>query len=184
MKYLKPLLAVAIVALAMALPSIASAQYHESRLDNFLEQHPKLKGELSRNPDLIYNKQYRRSHPELQRFMQDHPNIYGKLDRNGRWGAYGPDHEWHESDWWHQHDPDWMYHNHPEWAESHADWKEDRDHHPEWFGGHEGHVEGEEHHAAAEEHHAETEEHNAGVEGTEHQQGHHGDNGKHDHNKH
>jgi hypothetical protein len=177
MKYLKPLLAVAIVALAMALPSIASAQYHESRLDNFLEQHPKLKGELSRNPDLIYNKQYRRSHPELQRFMQDHPNIYGKLDRNGRWGAYGPDHEWHESDWWHQHDPDWMYHNHPEWAESHADWKEDRDHHPEWFGGHEGHVEGEEHHAAAEEH-------NAAVEGTEHQQGHHGDNGKHDHNKH
>ena len=183
MKHLKPLLAIAIVALAMALPSIAAAQYHESRLDNFLDQHPNVKGELSRNPDLIYNKQFRRSHPELQRFMQDHPNIYGKLDRSGRWGAYGPDHAWHESDWWHEHDPNWMYHNHPEWAEQHSDWRDDREHHPEWFGGHEGHEE----HEEAEHHEAvEATEHHGEVEGTEQKHGHkdHGDNGKHGHDNH
>ena len=40
MKHLKPLLAVAVVLLAMAMPSISAAQYNESRLDNFLGKHP------------------------------------------------------------------------------------------------------------------------------------------------
>jgi hypothetical protein len=42
-----------------------------------------MKAELSRNPDLIFDRQYRRSHPELQKFMQDHPNIYAKLRKRG-----------------------------------------------------------------------------------------------------
>jgi hypothetical protein len=181
MKHLRPLLAVAIVALAMALPSIAAAQYNESHIDNFLNSHTRLKAQLSRDPDLIFDKNYRHSHPELQQFMQAHPGLLAKLDRNGRWGAYGPDHNWHEADWWHDHDPDWMYHNHPEWSENHPDWKEDREHHPEWFGGHEGHGQAEEpeHHQTAEE-----AEHHGEVEGTEQKHGHH-DNGNHgDHGNH
>ena len=40
MKHLKPILAVAIVMLAMAMPSISRAQYHDERLDNFINQRP------------------------------------------------------------------------------------------------------------------------------------------------
>jgi hypothetical protein len=179
MKQLKTMLAVAIVAIAMALPSIAAAQYQESRLDNFLSQHPNLKSELSRNPNLIFDKQYRRDHPELQRFMQDHPNIYGKLDRNGRWGAYGPDHQWHEADWWHEHDPAWMYQHHPEWANDHADWAAaDRAHHPEWFA-HDAHVAHVEHEDAV--HHEEAMHHET-VQNTEHQQA--VENAQHNHHEH
>lgn len=180
MKHLKPLLAVTIVALAMALPSIAAAQYNDRALNHFLDDHQRLKGELSRNPDLIFNRNYRRDHPELQVFMQQHPNIYGKIDRSGRWGAFGPDHNWHEADWWHEHDPGWMYQNHPEWAEQHADWRDDREHHPEWFK-HEEHAEHHEEHAEHEaeaEHHAAVESnahHNEMVGTTEHKQGHHKD---------
>src|SRR5215469_2717642 len=191
MKHPKALLAAVVVALAMALPSIAAAQYHESRLDNFLNSHPNLKAELSRNPDLIFNKQYRRDHPELQRFMQDHPNIYGKLHNHGFWGAYGPDHQWHEADWWHEHDPDWMYRNHPEWSVAHADWRDDgdfdeehhwhsrewwedrhgdwvRDHHPNWR----KHVEHEE---AKEEKWEDKYGGYEAAEANEHKHGHHGD---------
>ena len=56
MKHLRPMLAVAIVMLAMAMPSISAAQYHEERLDQFLNQRPELKEQLERNPNLIYNK--------------------------------------------------------------------------------------------------------------------------------
>jgi hypothetical protein len=83
MKYLRTMVAVAAVTLAMTLPRVAAAQYHESRLDNFLDGHPQIKADLSSNPDLIYDKHYRRSHPELQKFMQDHPNIYAKLRKHG-----------------------------------------------------------------------------------------------------
>ena len=40
MKHLRPMLAVAIVMLAMAMPSISAAQYHEERLDQFLNDVP------------------------------------------------------------------------------------------------------------------------------------------------
>jgi len=58
MKHLKTMSAVLIVLFAMAMmPSIAAAQfYHEERLDHFLDGHPKVKGELERNPNLIYNR--------------------------------------------------------------------------------------------------------------------------------
>jgi hypothetical protein len=133
MKHLKPILTVAIMMLAMAIPAISSAQYQEARLDKFLGDHPDVRAKLQRDPNLIYNKGFREQHPELQQFMQDHPNVWGKMPGSGRWGAYGPDHNWHESDWWHQNDPGWMYKNHPEWAQNHPDWKGDEHSHPEWF---------------------------------------------------
>lgn len=83
MKHLRTMVAVAVVMFAMALPRVTAAQYHESRLDNFLDSHPHMKADLSSNPDLIFDKHYRRSHPELQKFMQDHPNIYAKLRKRG-----------------------------------------------------------------------------------------------------
>ena len=189
MKHLKAALAAVVVPLAMTLPSIALAQYHESRLDNFLDNHPHVKSELSRNPDLIFNKQYRRSHPELQKFMQDHPNIYGKLHNHDSWGEYSPDHQWHEADWWHEHDPDWMYSNDPEWAKNHRDWDDDgdfdedhhwhsrdwwEDHRADWIRHH--HPEWDKHRAHEEAQEEEWEEKHGyeAVEANEHKHGHHG----------
>jgi hypothetical protein len=83
MKHLRTMVPVAVVMLAMTLPRVAAAQYHEARLDNFLDSHPHMKADLSSNPDLIFDKQYRRSHPELQKFMQDHPNVDAKLRKRG-----------------------------------------------------------------------------------------------------
>jgi hypothetical protein len=40
MKHLRTMAAIAMVTLAIALPRVAAAQYHESRLDNFLDSHP------------------------------------------------------------------------------------------------------------------------------------------------
>jgi len=135
MKNLRTALALAVVLFAMAMPSISAAQfYHEERLDHFLGEHPEVRGQLERNPNLIYNRGWRERHPELQQFMQNHPNIWGKLPDSRRWGAYGPNDEWHEADWWHDHDRDWFYRNHPEWAEDHPEWRDegDFDEHHEW----------------------------------------------------
>jgi hypothetical protein len=130
MKRFRILWAVAIVLVAMSIPSISSAQYSEQRLDKFLSQRPDLKRELERNPSLIYNKAYRKKHPDLQEFMQNHPNVWGKLKGSNRWGAYDEHHDWHEADWWHEHNPGWMNKNHPEWAHEHPEWANANNHPP------------------------------------------------------
>ena len=82
---------VAILVFAMAIPSIAAAQYGEARLDKWLDGHQDVKAELQRNPSLIYDRQWRHEHPGLQEFMQNHPQVWGKIPNSGRYGAYGPD---------------------------------------------------------------------------------------------
>jgi hypothetical protein len=119
---LKLIGAVAIVLFAMGMPSISSAQYSDQRLNNFLNNHPDVRSQLMHNPNLIYDRQFRHEHPDLQTFMQDHPNVWGKLPDSGRWGAYGPDRAWHEADWWHEHNPNWIHEHHPEWMHDHPDW--------------------------------------------------------------
>jgi hypothetical protein len=203
MKHLKPMLAIAVVLFAMAMPSISSAQYNEQRLDNFLNQRPQLKRQLERNPDLIYNKNFREKHPDLQQFMQNHPNVWGKMAGSNRWGAYGPDRNWHESDWWHQNNPGWMYQNHPEWARNHPDWSDDgdfddnhqwhdrswwNDHHPDWVQKHHPNwYKHEEHQAAKQQKFEEKHGYKAdeGNQGDRHDHGDHGHPGNkayHDHN--
>src|SRR5258708_7387161 len=126
MKHCKTLLAIAVVFFAMAMPSISAAQYyHEERLDHFIDQRPELKNQLSRNPNLIYNKAWRDRHPDLQQFMDNHPQTWAKLPESRRWGDYGPDHNWHDADWWHEHDRGWFWHHHPEWAENHPEWRDE-----------------------------------------------------------
>jgi hypothetical protein len=97
MKHLRTVVTVAVVMLAMTLPRVA-AQYREERLDNFLDRHPHMKADLSSSPDLIFDKQYRRSHPELQKFMQDHPNVEAKLRKRGEGPQdLNPEAEHHEA---------------------------------------------------------------------------------------
>ena len=117
MKSLKTLVPVVLMMTIMAIASVASAQYeHEEKLDRFLDGHPKVKSELAQNPDLIYNKQWREKHPELQQFMQNHPNAWSKLPNSRRYGAYGPNHQWHEADEYHEQNPA-KHQNRPESAQ-------------------------------------------------------------------
>ncbi len=198
MKRLRTTLALAVVLFAMAMPSISAAQYyHEERLDHFISERPDLRNQLERNPNLIYNRGWRERHPDLESFMQNHPNVWGKMPGNERWSAYGPDHNWHESDWWHDHDRGWFYSHHPEWAENHAEWRDEgdfderhewhdrdwwadhradwvRDHHPNW-------AKHEEHEEAKEQKFENKHGHEA-VEANEPKHGgHQGHKGDHDH---
>jgi hypothetical protein len=41
--------------------------------DNYLDKHPEVRGELSRDPRLIDNPAYLSKHPELRDYMHEHP---------------------------------------------------------------------------------------------------------------
>ena len=132
MRSLKTLVPVALMMIMIAIASVASAQYyHEEKLDRFLDGHPKVKSELAQNPDLIYNKQWREKHPELRQFMQNHPDVWGKLPNSGRYGAYGPNHQWHEADSYHEHNSA-MDQNHPESAQEHPNSAANSEQNAEW----------------------------------------------------
>jgi hypothetical protein len=200
MKHAKTILSVAVVLFAMAMPSISAAQYPDQNLNKFLDKHQNIKSYLVRNPNLIYDKQFRHQHPALQEWTQQHPNVWKKLPNYSRWGDYDESNQWHEHDWWHEHHPDWMYAHHPEWAESHPEWKDDgdfddhhewrdrqwwNDHHPDWVQKHHPNWYKHEAHAEAKEEQREEKMHehygnpNPSENGQEH--GHHGNKGKHDH---
>lgn len=198
MKHAKTLLAGAILLLVAAMPSMARAQYHEQRLDRFLNEHQNIKADLMRNPDLIYNRRFRHEHPELQEFMQNHPNVWGKLPNYRRWGDYDERREWHDADWWHENNPNWIASNHPEWMEDHPDWRgrgdgdwDDqhvwrdsdwwRDHHPDWVQKH--HPDWYKKHG--QEKVGERNEFESVPQSNEQKHGRHGDHGDHgDHDKH
>ena len=199
MKHYRTVLATAVVLFAMAMPSISAAQYyHEEKLDRFISQRPELKKQLERNPNLIYNKEWRERHPDLREFMQNHPQTWGKLPGHDRWGAYGPDNGWHEADWWHDHDRDWFYRHHPEWAENHPEWRDDgdwddqhhewhdrdwrNDHHPDWVERYHPNWYKHQQHEAAKEEKFENKHEHENVETTqtiESKHEHHGNNGNH-----
>jgi hypothetical protein len=140
MKHPITLLAGAILLLATAIPSMTMAQesMFGQKMNHFLNAHPDVASKVRADPSLLYSKQFREQHPELQTFMQNHPEVYTRLEQKGihpgGFGAYDSNHMWRDSDWWHQHDPGWMYKNHPEWASNHPDWRADQTAHPEWFG--------------------------------------------------
>jgi len=199
MRHSKTALSIAVMLLAMATPSISAAQYPDQHLDRFLEKHPNIQADLMRNPDLIYNRQFRNQHPALQDWMHQHSNVWAKLPGASRWGDYDESHEWHESAWWHEHNPSWMYAHHPEWAENHPDWKDDGDfddhhewrarqwwddHHPDWVEKHHPNwYKHQEHRTAKEEQHAEKMHGQEGDQsGNSQKHGHHGNSADHDHN--
>jgi hypothetical protein len=132
MKHPKTLLAGAILLFATAITSMAMAQQMGPKMDKFLNAHPDLAAKVRADPSLLYNKQFREEHPELQTFMQNHPNEYNRLAQHGV-GAFDSGHVWRDEGWWHDHDPGWMYSHHPEWASNHPEWRADQTAHPEWF---------------------------------------------------
>ncbi len=177
-------------------------QYFGPRLNEFLNNHPGVGAQVRANPELLYDRQFRRQHPGLQEFLQNHPNVWrnfvagGPAQGPGGWGAYDQNRQWRNADWWHQNDPDWMYRNHPEWAENHPDWRANdgdfddshvwhnrgwwNDNHPDWVQRHHPNwYKHEQHQAAKEQQHQEKQQgREAKQQGNAQKQGHHkGDQG-------
>ncbi len=82
-------------------------------LRQFLYYHPEVSAELSADPELIYNRGWRLSHPELEAFVVTHPDVWTQLTS---WGDYDDDNAWHDAYWWHDNNPDWFYESHPGWV--------------------------------------------------------------------
>jgi len=143
----------------------------EAKLQNWMAKDPRLEAD----PGLMDNPTYLRNHPNFALWLQQHPNAHQQVEQMG---AYDNNHQWHNTNWWHQNNPNWVSQNHPEWASNptgwanhpggpgEGDWDEhhvwhDRgwwganrrdwveQHHPEWAA----------HHEAAVEHHEERVEH-------------------------
>jgi len=50
--------------------------------NEFLEDHNKIAGELSKNPSLANNKDYLQDHPALQDYLKAHPQVHEELSEN------------------------------------------------------------------------------------------------------
>src|SRR5260370_27088505 len=84
MKHHRTLLAVAVVFFAIAMPSISAAQYyHEERLDHFISERPDLRNQLERNPNLIYNREWREKETCPYDLLQKHTTKWGGLPQKG-----------------------------------------------------------------------------------------------------
>jgi hypothetical protein len=139
MKLSKTRLVGAILLLVAAIPALAMAQDAEfgEKMNKYLNEHPNMAAKVRANPSLLYDKQFREAHPELQQFMQTHPQVYERMDQRGL-GAYDSSHTWRDANWWHQNDPGWAAKNHPEWAASHPEWAANHQeaNHQEWTNNH------------------------------------------------
>jgi hypothetical protein len=41
-----------------------------------------------------------------------------------QYGAYDTQHQWHDSNWWHQNNPRWFWTTHSERASNHPEWRD------------------------------------------------------------
>lgn len=56
---------------AMAIPAIAGHPFRNT--DDFLSKNPAIASELQRDPKLIDNQKWVRSHPQLKSYLHNHP---------------------------------------------------------------------------------------------------------------
>jgi phage-related protein/uncharacterized protein YlxP (DUF503 family) len=53
-----------------------------SSFNEFMEDHNKIAGEVSKNPSLATNEEYLENHPELQQYLASHPKVQEELKEN------------------------------------------------------------------------------------------------------
>jgi len=72
----------------LLLPTLGSAQNNDinraelRNFDQFLDSHPQIRAELSRNPSLVNNREYVEKHQELRTFLEGHPGVREQLREN------------------------------------------------------------------------------------------------------
>lgn len=64
--------------------SMARGQSGHLVLDDYLRHHPKLSRKLHRNPELLGDPRFVRTHPELQQFIDRHPGAREQFEGIGR----------------------------------------------------------------------------------------------------
>lgn len=119
----------------------AAPRYYGDPFKRFLNNHPQIAQDLSRNPDLIYDRRYRAQHPALNQFLTSHPNVWRSMkyqsyaySPSGGWGAYNSNREWRNSNWWRT-NGDWddrnQWHDRNWWQKNNRAQAQKR--HPDWF---------------------------------------------------
>lgn len=63
-------------------PERSASKGELSAFDAFLDNHPGVAGELSKNPSLVNNEEYLESHPELQKLLNQNPAVHQQLRQN------------------------------------------------------------------------------------------------------
>jgi len=53
-----------------------------SSLDQFLDSHPELSGQLRSDPSLVNNEEFVENHPALKQYLQSHPEVREELNQN------------------------------------------------------------------------------------------------------
>ena len=53
-----------------------------ARFDQFLDDHREIAEQLRKDPSLVDNPEYEKSHPELQSYLENHPNIREEIKEN------------------------------------------------------------------------------------------------------
>jgi len=51
-------------------------------MDRFLDSHPEIAEQLRKDPSLVNNKDFVKSHPELQSYLQQHPGVHEEFSEN------------------------------------------------------------------------------------------------------
>jgi hypothetical protein len=64
------------------------AQYHV-----FMDEHPKASTQIRENPQLVYDKKFLKSHPEVERFLKGRPELRQEISRRP-----GRVFEWYDRD--------------------------------------------------------------------------------------
>ncbi len=100
----------------------------QREFESWVNQHP----ELEANPNLINNPTYLAAHPAFAGFLKAHPFVNRQALDNGAWG---PSHQWHNSNWWYQNNPNWVSQNRPNWVNNNPQWRNNGD----WDEGHQWH---------------------------------------------
>ena len=67
---------------AMSAPVSDTTRTELARFDQFLDSHPEIAEQLRKDPSLVNNPQFTKSHPALQTYLQDHPGISAELKEN------------------------------------------------------------------------------------------------------
>jgi hypothetical protein len=114
----------------------------------FLAHHPNIAEPLARNPQLLYDANWRSRFPSLQQYLANHPYEWQELAGENwaegptqtQWGAYDDQHRWRDAYWWHQNNPNWFYDN-QDWASLDSRWLDEdgaydqqhRWHYGEWW---------------------------------------------------
>jgi len=76
------------IACLLLFPALVSAQNNDinraelRNFDQFLDSHPQIKAELSRNPSLVNNREFLEKHQELRAFLESHPGVREELRQN------------------------------------------------------------------------------------------------------